>query len=54
MAYTPENRMKLRIEADGARMTSVYDGDGLRRVRANADGVTTFIWDGSDYLAEQN
>jgi YD repeat-containing protein len=54
MAYTPENRMKLRIEADGARMTSVYDGDGLRRVRANADGVATFIWDGSDYLAEQN
>lgn len=54
MAYTPENRMKLRIEADGARMTSVYDGDGLRRVRANAGGVTTFIWDGADYLAEQN
>jgi hypothetical protein len=26
----------------------------LRRVRANADGVTTFIWDSSDYLAEQN
>jgi hypothetical protein len=20
----------------------------------NAEGVTTFIWDGSDYLAEQN
>ncbi len=26
----------------------------LRQVRANANGVTTFIWDGSDYLAEQN
>jgi hypothetical protein len=26
----------------------------LRRVRANADGVTTFIWHGSDYLAEQD
>jgi hypothetical protein len=26
----------------------------LSLFKASADGVATFIWDGSDYLAEQN
>lgn len=34
-------------------VSGVYGGDGLRRVRADADGVTTFIWDGSDSLGEE-
>ena len=38
---------------DTTRSTYTYAGDGLRRSAFEAGGaLTTFIWDGTDYLGE--
>ena len=50
--YDPENRLKKQTESDGAVTTSLYEGDGLRRVKIAASVRSTYVWDGSDYLME--
>ncbi len=40
------------MNSDGTRETMTYDGDGLRRRKQTASGVTTYVWDGGDYLGE--
>ena len=52
--YDGENRQKRIQESSGALTTMTYSGgDGLRRTRQRAGGtVTTYVWDGSDYLGE--
>ena len=62
--YDRENRMLTRANyvsnTVNQRMTMVYDGDSLRRVKRWVDDTslgtkaTTFVWDGADYLAEEN
>ena len=53
--YDRENRMKKRIDSDGASTTNTFDGDGLRRTQQrDKESVVTYIWDGSDYLGEVN
>ena len=32
--------------------TSLYEGDGLRRVKITVSVRSTHVWDGSDYLGE--
>jgi len=51
--YDNENRL-VRVQTAVGVSTYMYDGDGLRRTaqEAGASVVTTFIWDGSDYLGE--
>jgi len=53
-SYDQENRIRARINPDGTRETMTFDGDGLRRLRQRASGVTTYIWDRSDYLGEMS
>jgi YD repeat-containing protein len=51
--YDRENRVTVN-NTSGVRETYTNDATGLRRSR-NAGGVlTTFVWDGSDYLQERN
>jgi len=51
--YDPENRLVSVLFADGTRSTYTYNGDGLRRTAFEAgDVLTTFIWDGTDYLGQ--
>lgn len=51
MTYNDENRMS--VHQDGATyVTYTYAGDGLKRSEEDAGGVTTLIWDGSEYLGE--
>ena len=50
--YDPENRLKKQTESDGAVTTSLYEGDGLRRVKITVSVRSTHVWDGSDYLGE--
>ncbi len=49
-----ENRMTRLTSPDGTVITSTYGGGGLRRTKQEpGQGVTTFVWDGSDYLGER-
>jgi YD repeat-containing protein len=56
--YGRENRLKendVITTGRHLRITYTYDGDGLRRVRKGQEvslNLTTYIWDGSDYLGE--
>ena len=51
--YDKENRLWTTTSKAGEVSTSTYDGDGLRRSLALPDKtVTTFVWDGTDYLGE--
>jgi YD repeat-containing protein len=51
--YDNENRLKTLQVGAAAPSTYTYNGDGLRRSAFESGGtLTTFIWDGSDYLAE--
>ncbi|MBL8068451.1 MAG: hypothetical protein JNM28_08375 [Armatimonadetes bacterium] len=49
MSYDKENRLVLDLDS-GARTTYTYSGDGLKRSEATGSGVTTMVWDGSEYL----
>ena len=50
--YDSENRL-AKISSAGGVSTYTYAGTGLRRSKQKAgQPVTTFIWDGSDYLGE--
>jgi YD repeat-containing protein len=51
--YYRENQLRAIIDPSGARTTMTYDGDQMRRTRQTASGVTTYVWDGSDYLQER-
>ncbi|HMS56974.1 MAG TPA: hypothetical protein PKA27_16405, partial [Fimbriimonadaceae bacterium] len=50
--YDRENRPKVIVASDATRTTHTYDVDGLRRTRQTASTLTTYVWDGSDYLQE--
>ncbi len=50
--YNRRNRESVIVNSDGTRETMTYDGDGLRRRKQTASGVTTYVWDGGDYLGE--
>ena len=42
------------MDAAGSLSTYSYDGDGLRRSAHEPGGaLTTFVWDGDDYLLEK-
>ncbi len=55
--YDPRNRLTAyNLETGGSTLpiaTISYDGDGLRRTKWASLNVTTYIWDGVDYLAEE-
>jgi YD repeat-containing protein len=51
--YDRENRMILRNEASN-RTTMTYNGEGQRWTRQTSTKLTTFIWDGADYIQERN
>ena len=52
MAYDDENRMVTH--KDGATIvTYTYAGDGLKRTEEDDSGVTTILWDGSEYLQQR-
>lgn len=56
-SYDDEDRMTLENQvnvAPNGKTTHTYAGDGLRRTTKSTTGaVTTFVWDGSDYLQER-
>lgn len=48
------NRLTQVLNPDGSRSTYSYAGDGLRRsAQEPGEALTTFIWDGDDYLMEK-
>ena len=52
-AYDNENRLTGIQFAGATRSTYTCNGEGLRRSAFEAGGtLTTFIWDGDDYLGE--
>ncbi len=51
-SYDRENRLNVLNDV-GALSTMTYAGDGLRRSKQAAGKLTTYIWDGTDYLQEQ-
>lgn len=48
--YDRENRLSS-LNAGGSTENYTYQGDGMRRTK-NDGTLTTFIWNGSDYLGE--
>ncbi|MBS1707746.1 MAG: hypothetical protein JSS65_03385 [Armatimonadetes bacterium] len=50
--YDRSNRLQTEIASDLTRTTMLYDGDGLRRVKQTTSALTTYLWDGADYLGE--
>lgn len=50
-SYDMENRITLVV--DPTRTTSTYSADGLRRSLHAGGTLTTFVWDGDDYLQER-
>ncbi len=51
--YDEENRLLVIHHRQGARTSSTYSRDGLRRTFQLPSGPsTTMIWDGQDYLME--
>ncbi len=60
-SYDDEDRMKVenQLNVIGGLTTNTYSGDGLRRSTnigkdEGDSALTTFIWDGSDYLMEKS
>jgi YD repeat-containing protein len=52
-SYDPSNRLTSLKVGAAAPSTYSYEGGGLRRSALESGGVlTTFIWDGNDYLGE--
>ena len=51
--YDRENRIFVRQEGMDY-VTMAYDESGLRRSRHMNGVLTTYIWDGSDYLGEMS
>lgn len=52
-SYSGDNRMVSQVNPDGTRLTNTYQGDGMRRSLQTATRLTTFVWDGQDYLQER-
>ena len=53
MAHDKENRLSEHRQ-NAAINTSLYYGDGLKRVEIWGSSRVTLVWDGSDYLGEVN
>jgi YD repeat-containing protein len=54
-SFDNENRLVGIVFPNGTRSTYSYVGDGLRRSAFEAGGtLTTFLWDGNDYLMEKS
>jgi len=58
--YDDEDRMTVedQVSVINGRTTNTYTGDGLRRTLTKGTAtptvaVTTFVWDGSDYIQER-
>lgn len=50
--YDCENRL-IRVNNRGQLSTYSYDGERLRRTAHEpGSSLTTFVWDGSDYIGE--
>jgi RHS repeat-associated protein len=52
--WNDENRLVGVALADGGKVTSTYNADGLRYERQDPEGTTRFVWDDQNYLAETN
>ncbi len=54
MTYDYENRLHVHTDhLVSKKVTYTYSGDGLKRREVSQTGVvTTFVWDGSEYLGE--
>ena len=50
--WSDENRRTLVQLPSGVLNTSTYDGDGLRFQLQDSAGISKFVWDGQNYLAE--
>jgi RHS repeat-associated protein len=50
--WNDENRLVGVALPNANRVTSTYNADGLRYEKKDADGVTRFLWDDQNYLAE--
>ena len=53
-SYDNENRLAVQTDPDGSKTTMTYQPDGLRRTRRTPSVLTTFVWDGTDYLQERS
>lgn len=54
MTYNGENQLISIVNPDRTRSTMTYQGgDGLRRSLHAGTKLTTFVWDGVDYLQER-
>jgi len=57
LGASPSPSPLMRIEDSenrgGARTTMTYNGDGQRITRQTGSALTTFIWDGADYIQEK-
>jgi len=53
-SYDNENRLAVQTDPDGSKTTMTYQPDGLRRSRRTPSVLTTFVWDGADYLQERS
>jgi YD repeat-containing protein len=53
-SFDRENRLAVITDPSGDKTTMTYTGDGLRRSKRLPASMTTFIWDGADYLGEES
>lgn len=54
-AYDNENKLAKRTDPDLRIATYTYQADGLRRSKQEpGEALTTFVWDGLNYLGEVN
>ncbi|HLK16847.1 MAG TPA: hypothetical protein VKT78_18710, partial [Fimbriimonadaceae bacterium] len=53
MTYDFENRLKSHMRPDALLATYAYDGDGLKRLELEYNGVVTLMWDGDEYVQMQ-
>ncbi|ARU41294.1 hypothetical protein CCB80_09165 [Armatimonadetes bacterium Uphvl-Ar1] len=56
MTYDYENRLHVHTDhLVSKKVTYTYSGDGLKRREVSQTGVvTTFVWDGSEYLQDRS
>ncbi|MBL8068453.1 MAG: hypothetical protein JNM28_08385 [Armatimonadetes bacterium] len=52
ISYDKENRMASIVDYNNQIATYTYSGDGLKRSEITGSGITTLVWDGSEYLGE--
>ena len=49
MVYDKENRLAVH-EQGSVKSTYSYDGDGLKRTEQVGSGITSLVWDSTEYL----